>query len=111
MGSGKSPKLPINRDWRATGKDGEAYVVDVSIKQTTDKDKYPPNGVKSVFRVFKINGNGERELVILIDNHEPFGFHEHDKLPETHDSREEIHADDWQRAWDIFEERMKELFS
>ena len=49
--------------------------------------------------------------MILIDNHEPFGFHEHDRLPEEHDSRKEICVDDWKDAWKEFEERMKELFS
>ncbi|CBW26607.1 hypothetical protein BMS_1782 [Halobacteriovorax marinus SJ] len=111
MRIGRSPKLPINRNWIATGKDGETYLIDVSIKQTDDKNKYPPIGVKSVFRVLQIDSNGEQKLVILIDNHKPFGFHEHDKLPEVHDSREEIHTDDWQGAWTIFEERIKELLT
>ena len=111
MGSGKSPMLPINKVWNATGKDGETYVVDVSVKQTTDKRKFPPDGVKSIFRVFRLNKNGEKELMILIDNHEPLGFHEHDKLPDLHDSRKEICVDDWQEAWRIFEDRIKELFS
>lgn len=110
MGSDKCPKLPIKKHWIGTGKDGESYAVDVSIEQTTDKIKYPPSGVKSVFRVFKIDSDGERELLILIDNHEPFGFHEHDKLPHKHDSRIEIHTDDWQGAWSVFEKRIKEIF-
>ena len=112
VGSGKMPKLPIDLDWIATGKkDGETYKVTVSVEQTDDKKKFPPEGVKSVFRVFRLKSDGNKELVILIDNHEPFGFHEHDKLPEEHDSRKQICADDWKDAWKEFEERMKELFS
>ena len=40
MGSGKTPKLPIDLDWIATGKkDGETYKVTVSVEQTDDKKR------------------------------------------------------------------------
>ena len=78
------------------------------VEQTKDKDKYPLEGVKSAFKVFKVNDSGEKELVILIDNHRPLGFHEHIGLPEQ-EPRKEIHASNWQEAWEIFERKVKEL--
>jgi hypothetical protein len=108
MGSEKKPRLPIKRNWKATGKDGETYIVDVSVVQTADTSKYPPDGIKSVYRFFKLNDDGAKELVILIDNHEPDGFHEHPSLPEQ-EPRKGIHTDNWQDAWGVFEERMEEL--
>lgn len=50
-------------------------------------------------------------MVLLIDNHMPFGFHFHPGLPSNHDEREDIHASDWQMAWEIFDRKLKELFN
>ncbi len=35
----------------------------------------------------------------MIDNHAPYGFHEHDELPENHESRVTIHVKSWQEAF------------
>jgi len=59
--------------------------------------------------LFKINESGEKELLYLIDNHAPYGFHEHDKLPSLHDSRINIHVKNWQEAWDKFQVKCREL--
>ena len=108
MDKGKKPHLPIKKTWVA-GSHGDVFIVDVSVNQTTDKSKYPPDGVKSVFKVFRLSENGEKELVLLIDNHKPFGFHEHPDLP-SKKPRRAIRAENWQEAWDIFEKMMKEIF-
>ena len=109
MGTVKKPNLPIDKIRVETDSNGDMYTIEVSIEQTNDCDKYTPDGIKSIFRILKTNfENGERELVVLIDNHKPIGYHEHDELPENHDSRREIHADNWQEAWDIFDTKIKE---
>lgn len=89
---------------------GRLYRVSVYVAETDDLVKYP-EGVKAIFRLFRLNHEGSEELVILLDNHEPFGFHEHDELPGKHDSRESIRTDDWREAWRIFQERCKEIFN
>ena len=104
----KAPKLPIQRDLRLTGKDGKFYVADVSIKKTSDTNKYPPDGIKAVFRLFNLKDTGEKELVVLIDNHEPFGFHEHLK-PLERELRKKLHISDWQQAWGEFQNKIKEI--
>lgn len=109
MGSGKKPKLPIKKSFRRVDANGDGYLVEVSVEETNDSVSYPPDGIKSVYKVFKLNGEGEKELVILIDNHEPFGFHEHTDLPNK-EPREEIHTSDWMEAWSIFEERIGRMF-
>lgn len=86
------------------------YKVSIYVAETDDLKKYP-EGVKAIFRLFRLNDEGNEELIILMDNHEPFGFHEHDKLPGEHDSREQLKTDDWKEAWNIFQERCKGIFN
>ena len=101
---------PIKKSSITTGKDGFRYKIDVSIEDHEDTDKYP-KGVKAVFKLIRldINDEGETELVVLIDNHKPFGFHSHDKLPENHDYREPLHLDDYNLAWSIFQAKCREI--
>jgi hypothetical protein len=107
------PRLPIKKRWISTDKLGRTCIVEVDIEQTTNKSLYPPHGVKSVFKVKREKKPGveDFEAVILIDNHEPFGFHEHPKLPAEHDYRKSIHISDWQDAWLEFEKRIEEILN
>lgn len=86
------------------------YKIRIYVAVTDDLKKYP-EGFKAIFRLFRLNSEGSEELVILFDNHEPFGLHEHDKLPNEHDSRKSLMTDDWREAWSIFQERCKEIFN
>lgn len=47
-------------------------------------------------------------MVLLIDNHMPFNYHEHDKLPEEHNSRKCLSVGNWQEAWAIFDLKVKD---
>ena len=49
------------------------YLVDIIVYKKPKSKKFP-DGIKSKFRLIHIPTNS---LVVLIDNHEPFGFHEH----------------------------------
>jgi hypothetical protein len=108
---GMSPKFPILKRWSETDSSGRVCLIFISIELTCNKDFYPPSGIKSVFRVLrqKTAGVDTYEAVLLIDNHEPFGFHEHPKLPENHDIRRFLKVDNWQDAWNIFDVKLKEL--
>ena len=91
--------LPVVVDYAFTGKDRNAYSVDIEVFQTENLVMFP-EGVSGTFRLFKINESGEKELLYLIDNHAPYGFH---------DSRINIHVKNWQEAWDKFQVKCREL--
>jgi hypothetical protein len=110
---GMKSRLPINKRWIAVDGQGRICICEVHIEQTSNKTLYPPDGVKSVFKVKreKTPGGEDFEAVILIDNHEPFGFHVHSRLPEQNDFRETIHVSSWQEAWIEFEEKIEEILN
>jgi hypothetical protein len=94
--------LPVIFDYIFTGKDGREYLAEIDVFETTNIAIFP-SGISGTFRLFRISGDGEKELIYLIDNHAPYDFHEHDKLPNNHDSRKTIHATNWQEAWTQFQ--------
>lgn len=100
----------IKRSSLTVGGDGFKYKIEISIEEHKDRDKYP-EGVKATFKLIRldINEENETELVVLIDNHKPFGFHSHDKLPQNHDFREVLHVDNWREAWKIFQAKCQEI--
>jgi hypothetical protein len=106
-----NPKLPLNKRWVEVDKQGRNCVVAISIEQTADKLMYPPSGIKSVFKVIREKnvGTEDYEIVYLIDNHEPFGFHEHPKLPADRETRRIVHASSWDEAWVLFEKKIEEI--
>ena len=108
-----SPRLPIIRNRILVDRLGRICVIEIRIEETTDQSKYPPDGKKCVFRLKReVQARGDVfNLILLIDNHEPFGFHWHDKLPNIHDSRKKIWATNWMEAWDIFDKKLKELIN
>jgi hypothetical protein len=105
-------KLPFKHERVVFDKKGNICKIEITIEMS-DPNIYKPDGKKCVFRYIREkNTNREDfEIIFLIDNHEPFGFHEHSNLPEEHNVREIIHAIDWSQAWDIFDARTKELLN
>lgn len=106
----KKPNLPIHRRRFAVDKSGQLCRFEVDIVQTSNLKKYGPDGIKTVFKVLREVEDGEYEEVVLIDNHNPLGFHNHDALPGNHNSRETICATHYQEAWEIFDQKLRELF-
>jgi hypothetical protein len=104
-------KFPIYRDISLVDALGRVCRVEVVIEQTADFVKYFPDGKKCIFRFFreKVASSDIFELILLLDNHEPYGFHYHDKLPNDHDSRVRIMTLNWSEAWIVFDEKVKEL--
>lgn len=62
-------------------------------------DKKFPSGIKARFVLIDSDGNFPR---LLIDNHEPFGFHMHTQLPEDASVRVELSVKDYNEALSIF---------
>ena len=104
--------IDIEKSSICSNSSGQQFKLEIYIKDHGDSEKYP-EGVKAIFRLTKLNmdevGKGVSELMILIDNHAPFGFHSHDKLPEDHDFRTPLHMSDWKEAWGIFQEKCREV--
>lgn len=106
-----APRLPINKRWISADKFGRICIVEVDIEETLNIKLYPPDGIRCVFKIKREKklGTENFEVIFLIDNHEPFGFHEHPKLPSEHDYRKPLHVSFWQDAWIEFEKRVKEI--
>lgn len=108
-----SPILPLRRRRFETDRQGRNCIIDVSIEQTFDTLMYPPDGIKSVYKILRETSreSGDYEIIYLIDNHEPHGYHSHPKLPENHNIRTIIHVSTWKEAWDIFDKKRKEILN
>lgn len=102
--------VSVHRNSICSDLSGNRYLVEISIEDSDDKSKYP-EGVKAVFRLIRldVDSNGETELVLLIDNHAPQGFHSHDKLPDNHDFRNPLYINHWKEAWGIFQTKCREV--
>ena len=100
--------LPVIADYAFTGNDGNEYLVSIEVYETENLSMFP-EGVTGTFRLFQMSENGEKVLVYLIDNHAPYGFHEHDELPVNHFSRALIHVKNWQEAWEKFQVKCREM--
>ena len=104
-------KLPLNQSFWIRDQQGLFYLVEISIVQTDDVEKYAPDGVKGVFKIFRESGDSINafELILLIDNHKPLGFHIHNELPQNHESRKKLYVENWQDTWLIFSQKIKEI--
>lgn len=107
----KKPQLPKRLVRIVPDRSGRLCRIEIVIKQTEDFKKYGPDGIKAVFKVIRQINDDDYEELVLIDNHEPLGFHYHDEIPKNHDSRKAICATTWQEAWDIFDKTVRELFN
>jgi hypothetical protein len=58
-----------------------------------------PQGVKAKFVLIDV---GTKAARLLVDNHEPFGFHMHTELPEDKATRVELDVKDHNEALDVF---------
>lgn len=88
---------------------GRLYRVSIFISEAKNT-KMHPTGVRALFKLFRLNHEGIEELIILIDNHEPYGFHEHSELPIQRKKRVSLPTDDWKEAWKLFQKKCREVF-
>ena len=83
----------------------ERYRVELKVFAIKQSPKHP-EGVK--VRFVLINAV-EKTPRLLIDNHEPFGFHVHEELPGNKDSRRTLKTKDYLEALDEFWRLVKEI--
>lgn len=73
------------------------YTVKVTVYVVSKSRKFP-DGIKAKFLLQNEDGTTR----LLIDNHEPFGFHMHSGLPDQHDVRERLDVNNYQEAMEFF---------
>jgi hypothetical protein len=74
------------------------FIVEMKVRQVTRDLKYP-EGIKVNMSLV----DTERScLRLLVDNHAPFGFHIHHRLPENHSHREPLRVSNFEEAADYF---------
>ncbi len=74
------------------------FVVELKIRKVTRDLKYP-EGIKVNMSLIDTKQNCIR---LLIDNHAPYGFHIHYRLPEEHAYRETLSVSNYKEAADYF---------
>ncbi len=74
------------------------YRVVLIVLEVAKSRKFP-GGVKAKFVLIDVEGNHPR---LLVDNHEPYGFHMHTRLPEDASVRVELSVKDHHEALDVF---------
>lgn len=72
------------------------------------KNKKFPSGIKVKYVLIDSEGEFAR---LLVDNHEPFGFHMHTRLPEDHSTREVLPTTDYNEALQIFLQEVERIVS
>jgi len=76
----------------------EQYYVVLTALRVSPSEKFP-DGIKVKYVLIDSVGGFAR---LLIDNHEPFGFHMHTQLPDDPSVREILKATDYNEALKIF---------
>ncbi len=74
------------------------YYVSLTALRVAKSSKFPA-GIKVKYVLIDAEGEFAR---LLVDNHQPFGFHIHTQLPEDHSIREVLHGVDYNEALQIF---------
>src|ERR1035437_8106049 len=74
------------------------YVMTIKVYEVQKSKKFP-DGIKARFLLQTAEGGAPR---LLVDNHEPYGFHMHTKMPHDRDHRETLDVTDYRDAMDIF---------
>jgi hypothetical protein len=85
-------------------RDGK-YVMVVKVYQVERSKKFPA-GIKAKFLLQNAQVGSPR---LLIDNHEPYGFHMHTKMPHDHAHLETLDVKDHQAALDFFLEEVERI--
>ena len=92
----KKAKFIVNRTL-VLSNDGR-YEGVIQVLEVVESEKFPL-GIKARFVLLDTY---EETARLLVDNHEPYGFHMHTKLPGDHRYREKIETNDYEEALQIF---------
>ena len=82
--------IVVSRDGR--------YEVNIRVLAIQKSEKFPM-GIKAKFVLLDTHQETAR---LLVDNHEPYGFHMHTRLPNDPDHREKLPTSDHDEALEIF---------
>lgn len=74
------------------------FIVDVKVYEVPISEKFP-NGIKLKCVLVDVEQGKPR---VLLDNHEPFGFHLHTRLPEDPDFRASLDIVEYEEAISVF---------
>ena len=83
------------------------YHVSLMALRVPNSEKFP-SGLKVKYVLIDAEGGFAR---LLVDNHEPFGFHMHTQLPEDHSTREILQVNDYNEALQIFFKEVERIVS
>ena len=84
---------------------GGKYTVTITVYEV-EKSKKFPEGIKAKF-LLKNSYEGYARL--LVDNHQPFGFHMHTRLPLDKDHREVLDVSDHNVALEFFMDEVERI--
>ncbi len=91
-------------DRQITIKNGK-YVAIIKVMEVSKNNKFP-DGIKAKFVLQDIELGFAR---LLVDNHQPFGFHMHTKMPQEKDHREVLESTNYSEALDMFFEEVERI--
>lgn len=83
----------------------DRYLIELSVYEVKKSEKFP-KGIKVKFLLLDLEKNGPR---LLIDNHEPYGFHMHSELADNHQVRVPLQVKDYQEAREIFFDEVERI--
>lgn len=81
------------------------FVAHFKVYEVDSSDKYP-EGIKARFVLVDAENGWPR---LLVDNHEPFGFHMHTKLPEDKSHRVKLDVKDHNEALALFVKEVERI--
>ncbi|MBF0299515.1 MAG: hypothetical protein HQK51_12390 [Oligoflexia bacterium] len=83
------------------------YKIKIRVYEVENDQKFPENVKVSLALIDLTIG----KVVLLIDNHEPFGFHIHSGLPQDHGIRESLNITSYEEAIDCFREEVRRIIN
>lgn len=81
------------------------YRVVLHVLEVAVSEKFP-QGIKAKYVLIDTEGNFPR---LLVDNHEPYGFHMHTALPNDHEVRTELSVTDHKAALALFYQEVERI--
>lgn len=91
-------KAKVLIDRRLVLGDTNKFVAKIQVLSVQKSERYP-QGIKAKFVLLNTVEGTPR---LLVDNHEPYGFHVHTRLPKEHDHREKLETTDHEEALRLF---------
>lgn len=85
--------------------DNPKYIAIIKVFDVNKSKKFP-EGIKAKFALQNIE---TKEILLLIDNHAPYSYHMHAKLPTDHEKRGPMTVTSYKEALAIFFEEVERI--